>query len=296
MAERFDAEVVAVLRRRLRSRANPQPVRALQRAHQVRGVARPGPGAGLRRCGDRSSRPAVPTDRAGPRLLRSVDRGQGPVLRPRDAASAAAGAAHCSRWAIRPSSRCGPRRRSRGLAVADKPDSHDICFIADGDTAGYLRRRLGAQPGPIVDRDGTVLGGHEGAFSYTVGQRRGLRLGGPAADGRPRYVLGVDPVSTGRRGRPRARRSTVAPDRGRGQHLHRAPAAPAARSCARTGRPVPARADPRRRRQGCGRVPRPVRGVAPGQAVVLYDEADEQVLGGATISRVPVGGRQRGRG
>ena len=45
-----------------------------------------------------------------------------------------------------------------GLAVADKPDSHDICFIADGDTAGFLDRHLGARPGAIVDADGAVLG------------------------------------------------------------------------------------------------------------------------------------------
>src|SRR6266581_3355428 len=45
----------------------------------------------------------------------------------------------------------------RGLAVADKPDSHDICFIADGDTRGFLRRRIGPAPGPIVDHDGQVL-------------------------------------------------------------------------------------------------------------------------------------------
>ena len=84
----------------------------------------------------------------------------------------------------------------RGLAVADKPDSHDICFIADGDTRAFLRERIGAQPGAIVDAlSGAVVGGHEGAFAYTVGQRRGLRLGVPAADGKPRYVLDVSPVT-----------------------------------------------------------------------------------------------------
>jgi len=83
----------------------------------------------------------------------------------------------------------------RGLRVAAKPDSHDICFIPDGDTAGWLAERLGRRPGPIEDEDGTVVGGHEGAYAFTVGQRRGLRLGVPAADGRPRYVLEVRPVS-----------------------------------------------------------------------------------------------------
>jgi tRNA-specific 2-thiouridylase len=69
----------------------------------------------------------------------------------------------------------------RGLRVAQKPDSHDICFISDGDTAGWLRSRLGAGAGEIVERgSGEVLGRHDGAFGFTVGQRRGLRTAGPA--------------------------------------------------------------------------------------------------------------------
>ena len=82
----------------------------------------------------------------------------------------------------------------RGLAVAGKPDSHDICFIPDGDTAGWLERRLGTAPGPVVDTAGREVGRHAGAQRYTVGQRRGLSLDRPAADGRPRYVLKVLPV------------------------------------------------------------------------------------------------------
>src|SRR5208337_2533736 len=83
----------------------------------------------------------------------------------------------------------------RGLAVADKPDSHDVCFIADGDTRGFLARKLGSEPGEIVDADGTVLGTHEGAYGFTIGQRKGLHLDRPAPDGRPRYVLSIEPVS-----------------------------------------------------------------------------------------------------
>jgi tRNA-specific 2-thiouridylase len=84
----------------------------------------------------------------------------------------------------------------RGLAVADKPDSHDICFIADGDTQKFLRERLGRAEGDIVDADsGEVLGRHDGAFGFTVGQRKGLALTRPAADGRPRYVLSITPVT-----------------------------------------------------------------------------------------------------
>lgn len=84
----------------------------------------------------------------------------------------------------------------RGLSVAKKPDSHDICFISDGDTGGWLREKLGSGSGDIVDHaTGEVLGRHEGAFGFTVGQRKGLRIGRPADDGRPRYVLDIEPVS-----------------------------------------------------------------------------------------------------
>ncbi|MCL6537267.1 MAG: tRNA 2-thiouridine(34) synthase MnmA [Acidothermus sp.] len=84
---------------------------------------------------------------------------------------------------------------ARGLAVATKPDSHDICFIPDGDTVGFLRSRLGDAPGDIVDSSGRRLGSHEGTYGFTIGQRRGLRIGMPAPDGRPRYVLDISPVT-----------------------------------------------------------------------------------------------------
>lgn len=84
---------------------------------------------------------------------------------------------------------------ARGLSVSNKPDSYDICFVADGDTQGFLRDHLGSKPGDIVDTDGTIIGAHDGAYSYTVGQRKGLSIGRPAADGKPRYVLDVQPVS-----------------------------------------------------------------------------------------------------
>lgn len=84
---------------------------------------------------------------------------------------------------------------ARGLAIAAKPDSYDICFVADGDTKGFLRERLGAARGPIVDQTGETVGEHDGAFAYTVGQRRGLGLSRPAADGAPRYVLEVRPAT-----------------------------------------------------------------------------------------------------
>ncbi|MGO2110973.1 MAG: tRNA 2-thiouridine(34) synthase MnmA [Pseudoclavibacter sp.] len=82
----------------------------------------------------------------------------------------------------------------RGLTVAQKPDSYDICFIPDGDTRGWLAEHVDLEQGDIVDRDGAHLGTHQGAQAYTVGQRKGLSLGVPAPDGRPRFVLEVRPV------------------------------------------------------------------------------------------------------
>lgn len=79
----------------------------------------------------------------------------------------------------------------RGLSVSAKPDSYDICFVADGDTRGFLQSRLGSRPGAVVDTAGEVVGEHDGAYAFTVGQRRGLALGRPAADGKARYVVDV---------------------------------------------------------------------------------------------------------
>ncbi|UDY24515.1 tRNA 2-thiouridine(34) synthase MnmA [Nocardioides sp. Kera G14] len=87
----------------------------------------------------------------------------------------------------------------RGLLVADKPDSHDICFVADGDTSGWLAEKMpdivGTTPGVIVDEAGAEVGRHGGTLGMTIGQRRGLHLGVPAADGKPRFVLDIEPVS-----------------------------------------------------------------------------------------------------
>ena len=84
---------------------------------------------------------------------------------------------------------------ARGLPVASKPDSLDICFIPATGVTNFLVERLGERPGAIVDADGTVVGTHHGAYRFTVGQRRGLRLGRPAPDGRPRFVTARDPAS-----------------------------------------------------------------------------------------------------
>ncbi|MEI8083478.1 MAG: tRNA 2-thiouridine(34) synthase MnmA, partial [Actinomycetes bacterium] len=82
---------------------------------------------------------------------------------------------------------------ARGLLVADKPDSVDICFIPDGNTARWLRDRIGDEPGPIVDAEtGTTIGSHEGAFGFTIGQRKGLGIRTATPDGAPRYVVAID--------------------------------------------------------------------------------------------------------
>jgi tRNA-specific 2-thiouridylase len=84
---------------------------------------------------------------------------------------------------------------ARGFALAQKPDSHDICFVPSGDNAGWLRERLGSESGSILDEDGKKLGSHKGAYTYTIGQRKGLNLTVPANDGSPRYVLKIEPLS-----------------------------------------------------------------------------------------------------
>ena len=80
----------------------------------------------------------------------------------------------------------------RGLAVASKPDSHDICFIPTGDTRTFLGSQIGVRPGAVVDADGAVLAQHDGVHGFTIGQRKGLGIAGPGADGMPRYVTGID--------------------------------------------------------------------------------------------------------
>jgi tRNA-specific 2-thiouridylase len=186
----------------------------------------------------------------------------------------------------------------RGLAVAAKPDSHDVCFIADGDTKGFLARQLGQAPGRIVDESGAVVGEHEGAYAFTVGQRRGLRVDRPAADGRPRYVLDIEPVT---------RTVTVGP--AEGLDITEVTAMrPVWTGC----RPLVEPRDCLVQLRAHGEVHRctawleedvlrirlhtPARGVAKGQAAVLYD--GDTVLSSATISgtsaatplaRVPAG-------
>lgn len=82
-----------------------------------------------------------------------------------------------------------------GLVTADKPDSQDICFVPDGDYAGIIKklRPQAIAPGKIVHVDGRVLGDHDGIINYTVGQRKGLGLGGGETGGTPLFVVGLKP-------------------------------------------------------------------------------------------------------
>ena len=91
-----------------------------------------------------------------------------------------------------PKSKIREEAARRGLAVADKPDSHDICFIPSGDTRTFLGSRIGMRRGAVVDGSGTVLAEHEGVHGFTVGQRKGLGIAGPGPEGTPRYVTAID--------------------------------------------------------------------------------------------------------
>lgn len=181
----------------------------------------------------------------------------------------------------------------RGLTVAQKPDSHDICFIPDGDTRGWLADKVGTATGEIVDRSGAIVGSHEGAHGFTVGQRRGLKLGIPAADGKPRFVLEVRPVSNTVVVGPK---EALAIGEISGERFSWAGAAPAKTDfrcevqIRAHAEPVPARASVSV--DGVRVVPdEPLDGVAPGQTAVLY--VSTRVLGQFTIDRtvsaVPVG-------
>jgi tRNA-specific 2-thiouridylase len=174
----------------------------------------------------------------------------------------------------------------RGLLVAEKPDSHDICFVADGDNAGWLREKLGDRApnhgGAVVDAvTGDEVGRHDGTYGFTIGQRRGLHLGVPAADGRPRFVLDIEPVS-----------GTITVGPREALTIDRL-VADRPRWCG----PAPTSYDGtvQLRAHGAAHAARvevdgdrvdielldPAQGIAPGQAAVMYDGT--RVVGSATI-------------
>jgi tRNA-specific 2-thiouridylase len=175
-----------------------------------------------------------------------------------------------------------------GLAVADKPDSQDICFVPEG---GYARiveklRPEAAEPGEIVDLEGQVMGRHEGIIGYTIGQRKGLGIGGRKDSTDPLYVVRLEPAT---------RRVVIGPR------------AALARGTVRLGElnwlggdsiPSEGTAVQVKLRSTMAAVPAtlypaasgaeavlddPAHGVSPGQACVIYD--GERVLGGGWILR-----------
>jgi len=169
-----------------------------------------------------------------------------------------------------------------GLTVADKPDSHEICFVPDGRQADFVERRLEAGPreGPIIDSSGRTVGHHRGLHRFTVGQRKGLGL----ATGAPLYVLRLEPDEArvvvgsreelGRRSLDASKVNWVAgaappePRRVTARIRHRHQDAPAVVT-AGTGDAAHLEFDD------------PQVAITPGQAVVFYD--GEEVLGGGWI-------------
>lgn len=167
--------------------------------------------------------------------------------------------------------------------MAQKPDSHDICFIPTGDTAGFLRDQLGSHPGDIVDERGEVVGAHSGTQQFTVGQRHGLHLSVPAADGRPRYVTGVDPqrrlVTVGPHSLLRVRTiEAIRPSWAGPQWLGTRRGLVQVRA---HGEPMPATITADEERLLI-ELDEPAFGIAPGQAAVHYDH--DVVIGSGTIA------------
>ena len=170
-----------------------------------------------------------------------------------------------------------------GFLNAEKPDSQDICFVPDGDYAGFIERKIGRTfpPGNFISADGTVLGRHKGIIHYTVGQRRGLGVSAKA----PLYVAAIDPVN-----------NTITLTEESGFHVDTVYADHVNLISGEPIRdPIRARVKLRYRQperpatvsmEGDRLVisfDEPQRAPAPGQAAVMYAEDGETVLGGGTI-------------
>ena len=174
-----------------------------------------------------------------------------------------------------------------GLPVADKPDSQDICFVPNGNYAAVIEKlRPGsADPGDIVDLAGAVLGRHNGIIHYTIGQRRGLGIGGL---GDPLYVVALDPVLKRVIAGPREALSTRRVPLREINWLGDAPllsrkewqVSVRIRS---TRPPRPAVLRPVSATEAEVELLSPEDGVSPGQACVFYAEGDTRVLGGGWI-------------
>jgi tRNA-specific 2-thiouridylase len=171
-----------------------------------------------------------------------------------------------------------------GLLVAAKPESQDLCFVADGDYRQELRRRIPAalEPGPVVDETGRRLGTHAGIGSVTVGQRTGLGIRPTGPDSRPLYVRSIDPAT----------RAVVV---GRREDLLVSRLELTEPSFVAGDAPLPMEHLEVRIRHGgelagcrleggsVAVLDRPLAGVAPGQSAVLY--RGPEVIGGGLIRR-----------
>ncbi|MCV7441759.1 tRNA 2-thiouridine(34) synthase MnmA [Mycobacterium paraense] len=176
----------------------------------------------------------------------------------------------------------------RGLAVADKPDSHDICFIPSGDTRAFLGARIGVRRGAVVTADGAVLATHDGVHGFTIGQRKGLGIAGPGPDGRPRYVTSID-AETGTVQVGDAADLEVRALVGRSPVFTAGTAPHGPVECAVQVRAHGEAVEAVAELVGDELVVRlrvPLRGVACGQTLVLYrpDADGDEVLGSATIA------------
>ena len=170
-----------------------------------------------------------------------------------------------------------------GLRNAAKPDSQDICFVPDGDYARIVKslRPEGGEAGPIVHAEtGEELGRHRGIVHYTVGQRRGLEIGGLAE---PLYVVGIDAEQRAVRVGPRRMLAVKRAILARTNRIGPIPAEPITAKVRSLAKPVPVTLEgPLGDGATCSiAFPTPELGVAPGQAAVLY--AGDRVLGGGWI-------------
>jgi tRNA-uridine 2-sulfurtransferase len=176
-----------------------------------------------------------------------------------------------------------------GLSVADKPDSQDICFVPDGDYAAVIEKlRPGAaDPGEIVDAQGRVLGQHDGVIHYTVGQRRGLGLGGLSE---PLYVVQLDvdsrQVIVGPKEMLATRVIPVREINWLGDEPLTARSQWPVKVKVRSTRPArEAVIRPLSDTTAEVELLSPEQGVSPGQACVFYDPGSPRVLGGGWIWR-----------
>jgi tRNA-specific 2-thiouridylase len=162
-----------------------------------------------------------------------------------------------------------------GLVVANKPDSQDICFVPEGDYASVVRkvRPEADSDGPIVDLQGRELGRHKGLIHYTVGQRRGLEIGGLVE---PLYVVRLDPATQAVVVGPKRALAVSAARIIEPNWLGAVEGRAVMAKVRSLAKPVPARIDGEWLRFDSDEY-----GVAPGQAAVLYE--GDRVLGGGWI-------------